>query len=181
MRVIATELPGVRVIEPRIFDDERGFFLEVHARHKFVEAGIDVDFVQDNHSHSRAGVLRGLHYQLGVGQAKLIKLMTGRVLDVAVDIRRGSPTFRRWVAVELDARAHRMIFIPAGFAHGFYTLEEADVIYKCTDRYRPELERGVAWDDPELAIEWPARDPLLSPKDAALPRLSGVELPDYGG
>jgi dTDP-4-dehydrorhamnose 3,5-epimerase len=184
MRVTPTALPEVLIIEPRVLADERGFFLEIHARHRLAEAGIDVEFVQDNLSHSRAGVLRGLHYQLGVGQAKLITLASGRILDVAVDIRRGSPTFGRWEAVELDARAHWMVYIPAGFAHGFFSLEESDIIYKCSDRYRPELERGIAWDDPTLAIDWPSRAPLLSPRDAQLPRLAAVgaeDLPRYGG
>jgi len=184
MKIVATALPEVRVIEPRVFEDERGSFLEISARHKLAAEGIEVDFVQDNLSHSKAGVLRGLHYQLGAGQAKLIKLVTGRVLDVAVDVRRGSPSFGRWEVVELDVRAHRMVYIPAGFAHGFYTLEEADVLYMCSDRYRPELERGVAWDDPSLAIDWPAAAPLLSERDSRLPRLAHVswdDLPVYAG
>jgi dTDP-4-dehydrorhamnose 3,5-epimerase len=184
MKIVGTTLPEVRVIEPRVFDDERGFFLEICTRHKLAEVGVTVDFVQDNLSHSRAGVLRGLHYQLGAGQAKLIKLVTGRVLDVAVDVRRGSPTFGAWEAVELDAQAHRMVYIPAGFAHGFFTLEEADVLYKCSDRYQPELERGIAWDDPTLAINWPSASPQLSERDTRLPGLdqvSAADLPHYEG
>jgi len=184
MTTVRTTLPDVRVFEPRVFGDERGFFLEINARHKLVKMGITVEFVQDNLSHSKAGVLRGLHYQLGAGQARLIKLVTGRVLNVALDVRRGSPTFGTWEAVELDTRAHRMIYIPAGFAHGFYTLEEANLLCKCSDRHHPELERGIAWNDSSLAIDWPSASPRLSERDRRLPRLEQVawdDLPVYEG
>lgn len=182
MKIIQTELPGVVVIEPRVFPDDRGFFLETYSREAFHSAGIRCDFVQDNHSFSKEGVLRGMHYQLGAGQDKLVMVVQGRVLDVAVDIRRGSPCFGRWVSAELSAENKRMIFIPAGFAHGFCALEASDVIYKCSDFYDPRLERGLAHDDPRVNIRWPLERLLVSTRDAALPRLDHIgeqDLPLY--
>ncbi len=179
MRVLPTQLDGLVVIEPTAFPDERGFFCETYRREWHAELGMPRDerFVQDNHSRSTRGVLRGLHFQIGGGVAKLVRCARGRVVDVAVDLRRGSPTYGRWEAVELDDESMRELYVPVGFAHGFCVLSEvADVLYKQTSYYDPELERGVAWDDPELAIEWPlpAQELILSPRDAAAPRLSEI-------
>ena len=168
MHVGETSLPGVFVIEPRVFGDDRGFFLESWRGDVFSDSGIDVSFVQDNHSRSAKGVLRGLHYQLNKPQGKLVRVVSGAVFDVAVDIRRGSPCFGKWVGVELTSRNHRMLYVPPGFAHGFVTLEDGtDFLYKCTEYYDPDSEFGVAWDDPEIGINWPAVDPTLSQKDLA--------------
>jgi len=170
-----SDLPGVLVIEPEVFHDERGFLLESYASHRMAELG---EFVQDNHSHSRAGVLRGLHYQLGPGQAKLIYVVSGQVLDVAVDIRPGSPTFGHSTQVMLSGWHRRLVFIPACYAHGFYVVEEADMIYKCSDRYHPELERGIIWNDATLQIEWPTSSPILSARDSQLPSLDQLSEDD---
>jgi dTDP-4-dehydrorhamnose 3,5-epimerase len=173
MRVIETALSGVLIIEPRVFEDPRGFFLEGYQEARYRQAGIHAAFVQDNVSRSRRGVLRGLHYQLRQPQGKLVSVVRGQVFDVAVDIRRGSPSFGRWVGVLLDDLNHRQLYIPPHFAHGFCVLsEEADFGYKCTDYYHPESEQGIIWDDPEIGIEWPLQDILLSDKDACNPRLS---------
>lgn len=174
MNVIATEIPDVLILEPKLFGDERGFFMESFNQKLFDEAvGRHVEFVQDNHSRSAKGVLRGLHYQVLQPQGKLVRVTWGSVFDVAVDIRRSSPTFGRWVGVELSASNHRQLWVPEGFAHGFVvTSELADFMYKTTDFYAPEHERAIRWDDPSLAIRWPdLRDrPVLSAKDqAALP------------
>jgi dTDP-4-dehydrorhamnose 3,5-epimerase len=177
LQVREAALPGVLVFEPRVFADARGFFLESYHQRAFKELGLRDAFVQDNHSRSIRGVVRGLHYQLGHPQAKLVRVLRGRAFDVAVDIRRGSPTFARWVGVELDDVAHRMLYLPAGFAHGFLALSETvDLSYKCSDFYDPVGERGVVWNDPDLHIAWPVGDlePILSAKDAALPKLSDV-------
>lgn len=156
MKVLDTRLDGVKIIEPETYGDERGFFLESWNARKFADAGIDQQFVQDNHSRSARGVLRGLHYQVGRPQGKLVRVVSGRVFDVAVDIRRSSPSFGRWVGVELSARNKRMFWIPPGFAHGFLSLEEqTDFLYKCTDFYSPENERTILWSDPAIGIEWP--------------------------
>ncbi len=181
-----TALPGVVVLTPVVHGDTRGFFLESYNRRTFSELGFDDVYVQDNHSRSSGGVLRGLHFQLGRGQAKLVRATLGRVWDVAADVRRGSPTFGRWTAVTLDAANRSMLYIPAGFAHGFVVLSEvAEIQYKCTDFYSPELERGVTWDDPDLAIEWPLEvPPTLSRRDAGLPRLASMpdhDLPAWEG
>jgi dTDP-4-dehydrorhamnose 3,5-epimerase len=171
------------VIEPNVFGDERGFFLEFYNAREFAALGIDRSFVQDNHSRSRRGVLRGLHYQLRRPQAKLLRVVQGEVLDVAVDLRRGSPTLGRWHGEILSAENKRMIFVPEGFAHGFYVLSEsADINYKCSDFYASEDERGVAWNDPELAINWPlgSETPTLSARDRQflpLGRVSPDDLP----
>lgn len=181
MKVIPTTHPEVLLIEPAVFKDARGFFLESFHAEKFRAAGLPVNFMQDNHSRSSAGVLRGLHYQLRHPQGKLVRVVTGSVYDVAVDIRRGSPRFGQWVGMEISADNHRQLYVPPGFAHGFCVLSETvDFLYKCTDVYTPGDEYGIAWDDPALAIDWPKKDYLLSGKDSELPRLSeSNHLPDY--
>ncbi len=173
MRVIATELPGVLIVEPQVFADRRGFFLESYNQQRYAEHGIDVAFVQDNHSRSARGTLRGLHYQAPPGQAKLVRVVAGEVFDVAVDIRRGSPTYGHWVGVTLSAENHRQLYVPTGFAHGFCVVSEsADFLYKVTSYYAPAEERGIAWDDPALGIEWPVQDPILSDRDRHHPPLA---------
>lgn len=164
---ISTSLPGVLIIEPRVFGDERGFFLESHNERAFAELGIEARFVQDNHSSSRRNVLRGLHYQIKQPQGKLVRTIEGEILDVAVDVRRSSPTFGGWEAVILSDANKRMLWIPAGFAHGFYVLsEKAQVLYKATDYYAPEYERTVMWNDPNLKIDWKLNgEPIVSAKD----------------
>jgi dTDP-4-dehydrorhamnose 3,5-epimerase len=183
MRRIETSLPGVFLIEPTVFTDERGFFYESYHKAKFAEIGICGDFVQDNHSKSTKGTLRGLHYQLGHPQAKLCRVVSGDVLDAVVDIRKGSPTFGQSLSMVLSADNKKMIYIPAGFAHGFLVLSEtAEFLYKCDDIYYPAEERGIAWDDPDLGIEWGIADPIISGKDKLHPRLSAVPsqyLPPY--
>ncbi len=174
MEVHRTKLPGVLIIEPDVHRDERGFFMERHHRRRYGELpGLDLDFVQDNHSHSRRGVLRGLHFQRRHPQGKLVSVISGAVWDVAADIDPASPTFRHWVGIELNAVNHRQLYIPPGFAHGFCVFSaSADLLYKCTDFHHPEDEAGVIWNDAELAIEWPIADPVLSPRDARNPSLS---------
>lgn len=172
MKVIETSLPGVLILEPRVHGDERGFFLETFRRDRYAQAGIGQAFVQDNHSRSRRGVLRGLHAQRQFPQGKLVRVARGEVFDVAVDINPASPQFGQWVGVMLSDRNHRQFWVPPGYAHGFLVIsEEADFEYKCTDYYHPEDEIGVAWNDPEIGIDWPLATPLLSAKDAALPPL----------
>ncbi|MCA8960419.1 MAG: dTDP-4-dehydrorhamnose 3,5-epimerase [Planctomycetes bacterium] len=176
MEVLETTLPGVLLIRPRVFGDDRGFFLESFQAERYAEAGIPGPWIQDNHSRSRTGVLRGLHYQLRFPQGKLVRCARGRVFDVAVDIRLGSPTFGRWTGAILDDVEHQQLWIPPGFAHGFCVLSDvADFEYKCTEHYHPEDDHGVRWDDPEVGIEWPIEGPTLSTKDAKLPLLSGVD------
>ena len=156
MKVIPLDIPDVKLIEPAVHGDARGFFIETWNREAYREAGLDLDFVQDNWSRSARGVLRGLHYQLEHTQGKLVRCVSGAVFDVAVDIRRSSPHFGRWVGVELSEENKRSLWVPPGFAHGFLTLSEsADFQYKCTDRYHPESERTIRWDDPAIGIEWP--------------------------
>lgn len=166
-----TALDGVLLIEPKVFGDERGFFMETWNASVFADAGLDIHFVQDNHSRSRQGILRGLHYQTEQTQGKLVRVVSGSVFDVAVDMRAQSPTFGRWIGVELSAANKRMLWIPPGFAHGFYvTSPEAEFLYKCTDFYHPQSEVSVRWNDPELNIDWPLVDnapPQLSAKDSA--------------
>jgi len=171
------EIPDLILIEPRVFEDERGFFMEFYNLKDFNQSGIDAEFVQDNHSHSRKGVLRGLHYQLRpMEQGKLVRCVRGIIFDVAVDIRRGSPTYGEWVGVILSEENKNMLYIPPGFAHGFCVLSnEADVIYKVTNFYSPEHERGIIWNDPDIGIEWPIKDPILSERDSKLPTLKEVE------
>lgn len=167
MRIQSTRIPGVLVFEPNVFGDDRGFFLESFNERVMLEAGIDARFVQDNHSRSRCGVLRGLHYQIRQPQGKLLRVVTGRVFDVGVDLRRRSPTLGEWVGVELSDENKRMLWLPRGFAHGFLVLSEtADFLYKTTDYYAPEYERTIRWDDREIGVAWPlAEDPILSAKD----------------
>ena len=184
MRVVPTDLPDVLVVEPRVFGDHRGYFLETFQARRYAEAGIPGPFVQDNLSFSQRGVLRGLHYQHPHAQGKLVWVLQGEVFDVAVDIRRGSPTFGRWVGVRLSGENKRQLWIPPGFAHGFCVLSETALFtYKCTDYYAPEDEGTVRWDDPDLGIEWPVEEPALSAKDAAAPMLAEIpveRLPPYG-
>jgi dTDP-4-dehydrorhamnose 3,5-epimerase len=178
MKITPTRLPEVLLIEPKVFGDARGFFLESWNEREFERAGIKARFVQDNHSHSEKGVLRGLHYQVRQAQGKLIRVIQGEIFDVAADIRRGSPTFGKWQGARLSAQAKNMLWVPVGFAHGFCVLSDfAEVLYKTTDFYAPEHERSIAWNDPEIGIEWPLSGaPLLSPKDAAGLRLRDAEL-----
>jgi dTDP-4-dehydrorhamnose 3,5-epimerase len=175
MNLIPTSLPGVLIIEPRVFRDERGFFLETYHAQRYRDAGLDAAFVQDNHSRSTRGTLRGLHWQAERPQGKLVRVLVGEIYDVAVDIRPDSPTFGKWVGVTLSADNFRQAWIPPGFAHGFcVTSEVAEVEYKCTDFYDPPSERGLIWNDPEVAIAWPIQDPILSERDKKHPRLSAL-------
>lgn len=174
-KFIETHLPGVLLIEPDVFKDERGFFLETYHQPRYAEGGIDRVFVQDNRSHSHRGILRGLHYQLKHAQGKLVYVVTGEIFDVAVDIRRGSSTFGQWFGTHLSSENNRQIFVPEGFAHGFCVLSETvDVIYKCTDIYAPQDEFGILWADPDIGIEWPVETPLVSQKDKQNPALKEV-------
>jgi dTDP-4-dehydrorhamnose 3,5-epimerase len=167
MNVIPTEIPGVLVIEPKVFSDARGFFKETYQHTRYAEAGVDVEFVQDNISRSCRGTLRGLHFQKEHPQAKLVQALSGRIFDVAVDVRRKSPHFGKWVGTELSDQNHRQLYVPAGFAHGFSVLSEsADLFYKCTDFYFPQDERTLLWNDPSVGIRWPLEvEPVLSDKD----------------
>jgi dTDP-4-dehydrorhamnose 3,5-epimerase len=183
VKVEPTAIPGVLIIEPKVFGDARGFFKETYFTQRYVDAGVPGTFVQDNLSKSSKGVLRGLHLQHPHGQGKLVQVVLGEVFDVAVDVRVGSPTFGKWVGVTLSADNHRQFWIPPGFAHGFcVTSDEALFSYKCTDGYHPECELGVLWSDPEVGIAWPIAEPSLSDKDKAYPRLSEIPedtLPRY--
>ena len=179
MKFIPTLIPDVLLIEPRIFQDERGFFLESYQKKHFREAGIDADFVQDNHSKSQHGTLRGLHYQIRQPQGKLVRVIAGEIFDVAVDIRRHSPTFGKWVGDYLSSENKKMLWVPAGFAHGFYvTSPQAEVLYKATDYYAPEWERSILWNDPAINIGWPIQNglPILSARDEAGELLSNAEV-----
>lgn len=179
MKVSATELPEVLLIEPRVFSDDRGFFFESWNARTFVEiTGLAVNFVQDNHSFSRRGVLRGIHYQVARPQGKLVRVAAGSVLDVAVDLRRSSPRFGRWVAVELSAENHRQLWVPPGFGHAFLvTSEVAIFLYKTTDYWIPEYDRSLRWNDPALLIDWQLQgEPVLAPKDASAPFLADAEV-----
>jgi len=183
LNVIETFIPGVLIVEPTIHSDPRGFFMETYHAERFRAAGIALPFVQDNHSRSSRGVLRGLHFQEPNSQGKLVRCTNGALYDVAVDVRKGSPHFGRWVGVELSEENKRMFWVPPGFAHGFCPLSEtADLVYKCTAFYEPENDRAILWNDPDLAIDWPVSGPVLSAKDAAAPRLKDAPLlPKYGG
>jgi dTDP-4-dehydrorhamnose 3,5-epimerase len=179
MDIVSLDIPDVKLITPRRFGDNRGFFSETWNRAAFAEAGIEADFVQDNHSLSAtAGTLRGLHFQLPpFAQAKLVRVSRGAIFDVAVDLRKGSPTFGKWVGAELSVENWSQIYVPKGFAHGFVTLlPDTEVQYKVDSPYAPEHDRGIAWDDPDIAVVWPldGRDPVLSGKDAALPNLADI-------
>jgi len=178
-------LPEIIIVEPDVYRDQRGLFLETYQARRYLEQGIPAAFVQDNLSFSRKGVLRGLHYQLGRPQGKLIWVVQGEVFDVAVDIRRGSPTFGKWMGVVLSSEDHRQVYVPEGFAHGFCVLSDSALFaYKCTDYYAPEEERGIRWDDPSVGIDWPVSDPIVSEKDRAYPGLNDVppeDLPVFRG
>ncbi len=182
MRFVRSELPEVVVVEPDVFRDDRGFFLETYHAAKYREGGIPGPFVQDNHSRSTRGILRGMHAQERHPQGKLVRVLQGEIFDVAVDIRRGSPRFRHWVGIALSADNFRQVYIPPGFAHGFCVLSDiAEVEYKCTDLYDPSDELHLLWNDPDIAIDWPIAQPLVSPKDAAGQRLADLmdRLPVY--
>ena len=176
MKVIKTALPGVLIIEPKVFGDARGFFLETFHEQRYQENGIPSDgerFVQDNHSRSRKGVLRGLHFQIDRPQGKLVSVGAGVIFDVAADVNPDSPTFGQWVGVELSGENHKQLWIPPGYAHGFCVLSDiADLHYKCTQLYHPQSDGGIAWDDADLAIDWPIDEPVLSEKDKLLPKLA---------
>lgn len=173
LNIRPTSLPGVLIIEPKVFGDERGFFMETYRADLFRAAGVDAVFVQDNHSRSARGVLRGLHYQEPNPQGKLVRCTRGALFDVAVDIRNGSPSFGKWLGIELSEANKLMLWIPPGFAHGFCALEDGtDLVYKCTAVYEPANDRSILWNDPDIGIEWPIASPLLSAKDAVAPRLS---------
>jgi dTDP-4-dehydrorhamnose 3,5-epimerase len=179
LKVHPTAIPDVLLIEPKVFADERGFFLESYQKRKFQELGIEAEFVQDNHSKSCQGTLRGLHYQLPQPQGKLVRVIAGEIFDVAVDIRKQSPTFGQWVGDHLSAENKRMLWVPAGFAHGFYvTSPEAEVLYKATDYYAPQWERSILWNDPEIGIQWPLKGelPILSARDTVGKFLSESEV-----
>ena len=176
MKVIPTELPGVLILEPDVYQDERGYFLETYHAEKYAQYGVPERLVQDNHSWSRHGVLRGLHYQLSKPQGKLVQVVHGEVFDVVVDIRRDSPNFRRWLGVKLSGDSHRQVYVPPGFAHGFCVLSEsADFLYKCTDFYSAGDEYGIIWNDPDIGIKWPSLDFQLSTRDRHNPRLKDMD------
>jgi len=182
MKIEPTALPGVLLIRPQVFGDDRGFFMETYHEAKLAAQGLRERFVQDNLSRSVKGALRGLHFQHPHGQGKLVRAVAGAVYDVAVDVRRGSPTFGRWIAQELSAENKLALYIPPGFAHGFCVITEtAEFFYKCTEFYAPQHERGILWNDPDIAINWPVRNPILSAKDGRYPRLASLseELPPY--
>ena len=172
---LPTKLGGLVLIEPLVFGDERGFFVETYSRERWRELGVDVDFVQQNHSRSVRGTLRGVHFQTEPGQAKLIRCARGEILDVAVDLRRGSPTYGQWEAQVLDDVKHRQLFVPVGFGHGFAVLSDvADVVYQVSSYYDPATEAGIAWDDPDVGIEWGIDNPLLSERDQRAPTLAEI-------
>jgi dTDP-4-dehydrorhamnose 3,5-epimerase len=183
MRFVQTEVPGVILVEPDVFEDPRGFFLETYHARKYAEIGLPGLFVQDNYSWSVRGTLRGLHYQTTQSQGKLVSVLQGQVFDVAVDIRQGSPTFGKWIGIELSGENKRQLYIPPGFAHGFCVLSEAaGFAYKCTAFYAPEDEGGIIWNDPDIAIRWPIKSPLLSGKDQGFKGLADLppdRLPRY--
>jgi len=183
VKIVETSLPGVIVFEPKRFGDHRGFFLETFRDDMLEQAGIQERFVQDNHSRSTKGILRGLHYQLVQPQGKLVRVATGKVFDVAVDVREGSPTFGQSFGTILDDETMRMMYVPPGFAHGFMVLSDtADFIYKCTDYYHPESEQSILWNDPDLKIDWPSTEVLLSDKDAKASLLKNqpsINLPQF--
>jgi dTDP-4-dehydrorhamnose 3,5-epimerase len=176
MEIHTTDLKGVLIIEPQLFPDQRGFFMETYNQPRYRAAGIRTDFVQDNLSRSTRGTLRGLHFQINYPQAKLVQVLEGEVFDLAVDLRAGSPSFGRWTGARLSAANHRQLYIPEGFAHGFAVLSDTALFaYKCSQVYHPEDEGGLLWSDPALAIDWPVQAPVLSAKDAAFPRLDQLK------
>lgn len=170
MNIIPTDLEGVLILEPRVFKDKRGYFMETYQRDRYLQSGVPCAFVQDNLSFSVKNTLRGLHFQIEHPQAKLVQVITGEIFDVAVDIRKTSPTFGRWIGVVLSEQNRRQLFVPEGFAHGFCVLSDAvHFLYKCSDFYAPGDEGGILWSDPEIGIEWPVSDPIVSEKDVGLP------------
>jgi dTDP-4-dehydrorhamnose 3,5-epimerase len=176
LNVVPTELPGVLILEPRVFEDPRGWFMETFNADVFIEHDLPATWMQDNHSTSAAGVIRGLHYQLVTPQAKLVRCIRGAMFDVAVDIRRNSRTFGKWTGVELSAENRRMLYIPERFAHGFSTLTEAEVLYKCTTPWHKESDRSILWNDPAIGIDWHIASPVISEKDAQAPTLATAEV-----
>jgi dTDP-4-dehydrorhamnose 3,5-epimerase len=175
VRRLETQIPDLVMIEPEVHADERGFLVETFREARWRELGIDVEFVQDTHSRSGHGTLRGLHFQTNPGQAKLVRCLRGRIWDVAVDLRRSSPTYGRWDGYELDDERHRQLYLPVGFAHGFCVLsEQADFAYKLSSYYDPATEAGIAWDDPEVGVEWPISAPMLSERDSSAPSLAEI-------
>jgi len=177
---LPTKLDGVVLVSPKVLGDERGFMLESYSREEWARVGVDVDFVQHNHSRSRRGTLRGIHFQTEPGQAKLVRCVRGEILDVAVDLRRGSPTYGQWEAHRLDDVDHHQLFVPVGFGHGFAVLSDvADVAYQVSSYYDPATESGIAWDDPDVAVDWQVPEPLLSERDKSAPTLAEIrdELP----
>ena len=175
MKVNKAPLDGVFIIEPKVFKDARGIFYEVYSKKRYEEYGIPAHFVQDNHSVSEKGVLRGLHYQINPGQAKLVRVTRGEVFDVVLDIRKESPTYGKWWSLHLSETNKLQLYVPVGFAHGFCVLSEsAEFLYKCSDYYSPENERGIMWNDPDLAIDWPIKHPILSEKDKSYPRFRQI-------
>lgn len=182
MKVTKFDIPGVLLIEPKVFEDERGFFMETFNAERYAENGMPGNFVQDNHSKSVKATLRGLHYQIERPQGKLVRATRGEVFDVAVDIRKGSPYFGKWVGVFLSEKNKHQFYIPEGFAHGFCVMSDtAEFQYKCTDFYAPEEERGICWNDPDINIDWPIKTPILSEKDMNHPLLANIsgDLPEY--
>ena len=175
LKRLETKLDGVVLLEPAVYGDDRGFLLETYRRDLWAEHGVEVEFVQHNHSRSSKDTLRGIHFQTEPGQAKLVRCPRGRIYDVAVDLRRDSPTYGQWEGYELDDEAHRQLFVPVGFGHGFAVLSDvADVAYLCSSTYDPATESGIAWDDPDVAVEWPVAEPLLSERDRNAPALAEV-------
>lgn len=180
MNVIPAAIDGVLILEPRVYEDDRGYFMETYQQHRYDASGVDRVFVQDNLSFSVGGCLRGLHFQVQRPQAKLIQVITGEIFDVAVDLRPGSSTFGEWIGIILSDANHRQLFIPEGFAHGFCVMSEtAHFLYKCSDVYMPEDENGILWSDPDIAIEWPLDHPIISEKDDRLPLLSDLPPDQY--
>lgn len=184
MNIKETKLTGVLILEPKVFTDDRGYFLETWNNTRYEQAGIPGPFVQDNISFSKKGILRGLHFQYPQSQGKLIQVLSGEVVDVVVDIRVGSPTYGQWIGEVLSESNHRQMYVPPGFAHGYCVTSEAALFsYKCTDFYNPATEHGIVWNDPDIGIEWPIAQPVLSPKDAVYPRLKDLRpknLPQFG-
>ena len=184
MKTKETKLTGVIILEPDVFSDERGYFLETWNRTRYESVGIPGIFVQDNVSFSKKGILRGLHFQYPQPQGKLIQVLSGQVVDVAVDIRLGSPTFGQWISEELSDANNKQMYIPPGFAHGYFVTSETAIFsYKCTDFYNPATEQGIIWNDPDLKIDWPITEPILSPKDAGYSKLKDIppeKLPQFG-
>jgi dTDP-4-dehydrorhamnose 3,5-epimerase len=175
LKRLETKLDGVVLLEPAVYGDDRGFLLETYRRDLWAEHGVEVEFVQHNHSRSAKNTLRGIHFQTEPGQAKLVRCPRGRIFDVAVDLRRDSPTYGQWEGYELDDETHRQLFVPVGFGHGFAVLSDvADVAYLCSSTYDPATESGIAWDDPDVAVEWPIAEPLLSDRDRNAPALAEV-------